>query len=78
MTTKKYMKVTGKFKVVDSNGLTDTVTEYTEMSEITYVDNSTHTLAGMKTNKLSNGDHVNANDDGTYLDVRRNRILKLS
>jgi hypothetical protein len=67
---------TGTFQAIDSAGTTHTVSIYTTFSEVTFLSEPPQWIEGLKAYKMSNGNHVNANDDGTLEEVRTGRIMR--
>ncbi len=65
-----WRQLTGEFVALDDNGRPHTVIEYTDFIYTgTLVDPNTRT-PGLKSYKLTDGDHCNVSDDGTLQVLR--------
>ena len=61
---------------VDSEGTIFQINVFTIFTEYAPMNTPAQWIAGSKTLKMQNGNHVNLNDDGTFEDVNTGRVMR--
>lgn len=67
---------TGSFQAADESGQAHTIHVFTQFTEYAPLSGAPQWIAGLKSHKMSNGNHVNVNDDGTLEDVHTSRKMR--
>jgi hypothetical protein len=67
---------TGSFQAVAGDGSTHTISLYTSFTRATFLSGESQRVPGLKRYALDNGNHLNANEDGTFEDVRTGMTLR--
>lgn len=70
------IRETGRFQAVDDAGTKYTVVELTEFLDAGTLERPGARVAGLRSYKLLNGDHVNVAEDGTMEHVASGRQLR--
>lgn len=70
------IKETGRFQAVDDQGRRYTVVEWSEIVDTGTLDRPDQTETVLRAYKLPNGDHINANADGSLEHVAKGRKLR--
>lgn len=73
---RQQVRRTGQFEAVDDDGNTHVITVYTTFIEATQLSGPPEWIPGTKSHKMTNGNHVNVNDDGTLEDVHTGRVMR--
>jgi hypothetical protein len=74
--SRKKIEKTGSFQAVDEDGEAQTIHVFTQFTEYAPISGAAQWLPGLKSHKMSNGNHVNVNDDGTLEDVHTSRKMR--
>lgn len=74
--TRKYWKKSGSYRVIDDDGREHVVEIHVEMVEATFNEGNTVTKPGQQQHRMTNGNHVNVNDDGTVEEVATGRVMR--
>jgi hypothetical protein len=64
------------YYAVDAEGKRHQIRVLQDFIHSTAMDGTTERLAGLKAHKMSNGNHVNVNSDGTLEEVATGRTLR--
>jgi hypothetical protein len=73
---RRYERLTDTFDVEADTGAQYMAHEYTTFIETRTLDGGDGFLKGLRRYTLSNGNHLNVNDDGSFTNIHTNEILR--